>query len=319
MIQANPAPSSRSFLQLWRILWKTHAPMASLVAFCALLTVFFAAGVLLDPRYITGAPAWLKPLKFAISTLVYSLSMIWLLSHLPKSRLRTIAGNTTIVMLTLELTVIGIQAARGVQSHFNVSTLLDGAIFSSMGLMIAILWGANLLLAIALLRRKIADAPMGLALRAGLVIAVVGMAQAFVMTSPTARQMASWQSGAAVTVAGAHTVGAADGGAGIPVTGWSTQHGDLRVGHFVGLHALQILPLLAWLLAGTTLSAARRSSLIAVASAYYLSITLLLTWQALRAESIVAPSSLTITVFSTLTALALVAAVLFNPRAARSA
>lgn len=319
MIQVNPAPSSRSFLQLWRILWKTHAPMVSLAAFCALLTVFFAAGVLLDPRYITGAPAWLKPLKFAISTLVYSLSMIWLLSHLPKSRLRTIAGNTTIVMLTLELTVIGIQAARGVQSHFNVSTLLDSAIFSSMGLMIAILWGANLLLAIALLRRKIADAPMGLALRAGLVIAVVGMAQAFVMTSPTARQMASWQSGAAVTVAGAHTVGAADGGAGIPVTGWSTQHGDLRVGHFVGLHALQILPLLAWLLAGTTLSAARRSSLIAVASAYYLSITLLLTWQALRAESIVAPSSLTITVFSTLTALALVAAVLFNPRAARSA
>lgn len=319
MTQITPAPSSRSLAQLWQVLWRTHAPMATLAAFCTLLTVFFAAGVLLDPRYITGAPAWLKPLKFAISTLVYSLSMIWLLSHLPKSRLRTIAGNTTIVMLTLELILIGIQAARGVQSHFNVSTLLDGAVFSSMGLMIAILWGANLLLAIALLRQKIADAPMGLALRTGLVIAVIGMAQAFVMTSPTAQQMASWQAGAAVTVAGAHTVGAIDGGAGIPVTGWSTQGGDLRVGHFFGLHALQILPLLAWLLAGTTSSAARRSRLIGIAGAYYLSITLLVTWQALRAESFVAPSGLTITVFSALTALGLIAALISNPRGLRSA
>jgi hypothetical protein len=319
MIQMNPAPSSRSPQQLWQMLWKSHAPMASLAAFCALLTVFFAAGILLDPRYITGAPAWLKPLKFAISILMYSLSMIWLLSHLPKSHLRTIAANTTIAMLTLELIVIGVQAARGVQSHFNVSTLLDGAIFSTMGLMIAILWGANLLLAIALLRQKIADAPMGLALRAGLVVAVVGMAQAFTMTSPTAQQMAAWQAGGAVTVAGAHTVGSSDGGAGLPVTGWSTQHGDLRVGHFVGLHALQILPLLAWLLASTNLSAVRRSRLIAVAGAYYLSITLLLTWQALRAESLIAPSALTVAVFSALTALALIVAVTFTPRALRSA
>ena len=190
----------------------------------------------------------------------------------------------------------------------------------SSGLMISILWGANLVLAIALLRQKIADAPMGLALRAGLVIAVIGMAQAFLMTSPTAQQMASWQAGAAVTLAGAHTVGAADGGAGIPVTGWSTQHGDLRVGHFVGLHALQILPLLAWLLSSLTgLSAARRSRLIAIAGAYYLSITLLLTWQALRAESVVTPSSLTIMVFSALTAVALLAALSFSPRALRSA
>ena len=98
-----------------------------------------------------------------------------------------------------------------------------------------------------------------------------------------------------MTVAGAHTVGAADGGPGLTGIGWSRAHGDLRVAHFLGLHGLQMLPLFALLLARRGWDEGRRVRMVLAASASYISMFALLLWQALRGQSVIAPDSLTTT------------------------
>jgi hypothetical protein len=294
-------------------LWQTDARLTAVgIAMLALLAAT-AVALLVDPREVMGAPAWMKPAKFAASIAIYTLTLAWVFTYLPEwKRTRRVVSWVTAVTLMLEIVIIDAQAWRGTTSHFNVGTVLDGVLFTIMGLAIAIQTLTATAVAVALWRQRFSDRALGWALRLGMTITLIGAMTGGLMTQPTREQRDNARAGHRMTVAGAHTVGAADGGPGLPGTGWSREHGDLRVAHFLGLHALQMLSLVALLLARLGWQDIRRVRTVWAISASYVSLFVLLLWQALRGQSVTAPDAETLTalaMWAVLTALAVGTAV----------
>lgn len=259
----------------------------------------FLAGMLLDPRIVTGAPAWLKPAKFAISTAIYMFTLAWIFTYLRDwPKVRRVVGHATAAIFIAEVAVIALQAWRGTTSHFNVSTPLDGALFAFMGGAIVAQTLMSVSVAVALWRQSFHDRALGWALRLGMVITIAGASMGGVMTRPTEAQLAHVAATGQMPIVGAHTVGAPDGGPGLPGTGWSVEHGDVRVPHFLGLHALQLLPVLAWLLWRRRINDVLRARLVIVGGGSYATLVLIMLWQALRGQSLVSPDVMTLGVFA---------------------
>jgi hypothetical protein len=272
-----------------------NRPLAIAIIAMLVTLVIAVVGSIVDPHVITGAPAWLKPVKFLISGTIYCATFIWLLSYV-RGRLANIVAWVTAVGLVIEIALIIVQMLRGTTSHFNVSSPFNTAIWSIMGSTIVGVWTAGLITAILLMRRRLADPALTWAVRLGVLIRLVGMGVAYYMTSPTPAQHAAERAGHGLPITGAHSVGVADGGPGLPFLGWSTVGGDLRAPHFVGLHALQMLPLAAWLLGryGRRLSNAARVALVWIVGIAYLGLVGILTWQARRGQSIIHPDTRTL-------------------------
>lgn len=111
-------------------------------------------GLVADPRILTGAPLWLKPLKFAVSTAIYAGTLLWLLASIPgHPRLVRLVAAGTAWFLAIEIGLVVFQAARGVTSHFNVGDRFDAFIFGRMRDAIIVVATLNLV-AIGLLLRQ---------------------------------------------------------------------------------------------------------------------------------------------------------------------
>jgi hypothetical protein len=274
------------------LLWHGSPPLTVVGLLMLVVAGASLVGMLVDPRIITAAPAWLKPFKFAISTAVYSLTLAWIFTWLTNwPRVRRVVGWTTAIVFVLEVAIIDAQAWRGTTSHFNVSTNLNAVLFGVMGTAILLQTLVSVATAIALWRQPFTDRALGWALRLGMTLTIAGALTGPLMTRPTATQLAEARASGRITTVGAHTVGAADGSSGVPVTGWSSEHGDLRVPHFIGLHAIQTLALIAVGLRRWLRPEAVRVRVMLAAAVSYASLFLLLLWEALRGQSIVAPDA----------------------------
>lgn len=191
--------------------------------------ILAAVMYLLDDTVIMGINAWIKPMKFAISITIYSWTFAWLLHYLPDQKRKNFITWGIILCMSVENGLIYMQAFRGVTSHFNVHTAFDGIVFSTMGLFILINSILVLYTFILFFSKKIALEPTLLwAWRIGLLLFFLGGISGGIMSARLA-----------------HSVGIADGGPGLPLFNWSTVAGDIRSAHFITLHGLQIIPLMA--------------------------------------------------------------------------
>jgi hypothetical protein len=204
-----------------------NPPLAAVTVLTSALFAGFLVGIATDPRTLAGEPVWLKPAKFAGSIALFTGSLAWLTPHLgaPDGVLRT-ASRGIAAGMVVEIALIGGQAARGVESHFNTATPFDTAVYALMG---ATIVGSVGLLAWLLARswRRESDVAPAFAwgIRLGVLLFVVG----------------SFQGGAMNAISGAAT----GSGPTLPVVRWNLG-GDFRVAHFVGLHAIEVLPLVGY-------------------------------------------------------------------------
>lgn len=187
-----------------------------------------------DPRLINGANVWHKPAKFFFSLAVQFATVGWGLSLLPAAEQARRSARWSIIAMVaagwLEMAYIVFRASRAEASHFNHSTVTADVLYALMGLGAVSMMVAAGYVGFRLWRKRAGNL-LKESVALGLMIgAVLGGAAGAYMSS---------QSGHGV------------GGDPTDVTGtgffgWSTTGGDLRVAHFVGLHAAQIIPLAAF-------------------------------------------------------------------------
>ncbi|WP_422859950.1 hypothetical protein ACOKFD_03290 [Flagellimonas sp. S174] len=206
-------------------------------------------GWMIDDRMLTGLNVWVKPMKFSLSGGIYVLTSGFLITLYPFSRRKkNIINNIISWTMFLEICIVVFQAARGVQSHYNQSSLFDGLLFASMGLLIGIIVMTMVFFIIETIRLRLkTERHVQWGILIGWLVVFFG----------------SWVGGQMIGQM-SHNVGVPDGGEGLPWINWSTIAGDLRIAHFFGLHGIQIIPLFAVALTNRWKASNRSKSIVVI-------------------------------------------------------
>lgn len=247
---------------------RTHALHGALFMVALAVPTLIAAGF--DERTLAGAGIWAKPLKFQLSLALHLGTVALLVMALPTatraSRLVRWSTLAAAFASVAEICYITLQAARGRGSHFNTSTPLEAALYPIMGIGAVTIVAGSLILGIVFLRQRSTAMSPGLRLGAGLGL-TLGSLATLVVAGFLSSQPNHWIGGTGIDTNS------------LPLFGWSTTGGDLRVSHFFATHAMQALPLVG-LLASRVLPA-RAPVLVVAATGLWLLITLATFGQAL--------------------------------------
>ncbi len=156
--------------------------------------------------------------------------MAWYCAYLPNFNIQ-LFNWSTIILLGFEIVYIAFQASKGQLSHFNLSTPMYSVLYSMMALAATLVTIYTAYVGMLFFTNSFPNLPdyYVWSIRLGILIFVIFSFEGFVMGSKLT-----------------HTIGGPDGGPGIPLLHWSTKFGDPRVAHFIGMHALQVLPLLSY-------------------------------------------------------------------------
>jgi hypothetical protein len=219
-------------LQFLHLIRLKNAELFYFGLICLFLSLVFIVLSRVQDIQVAGTNAWIKPFKFSFSTFLYAWAMACYCSYLPSFNL-SLFNWGIIVLLGFEIVYIAIQAGRGQLSHFNLSSSFYSIMYSLMALAASAATLLTAWVAVMFFRESFPDLPdyYVWSIRLALIIFVIFSFEGFVMGSALK-----------------HTIGGPDGGPGLPILNWSTRFGDPRVAHFIGMHALQVLPLLSFYL-----------------------------------------------------------------------
>ncbi|HEY0807832.1 MAG TPA: hypothetical protein VGD84_22390, partial [Pseudonocardiaceae bacterium] len=216
----------------------------------AIAAVLFGSGLfhLLMQAVIGGSwdgpVSWRKPTTFGVAFGLTLATITWVTRFIamrPRTRARLL--TVFAIACIAEVTVITVQAWRGVPSHFNVSSQLNAAFAYTAAGGGAILIITTILFARAAYRPNPAVPPsMRLAVRAGFVAFLCALAIGAFMIFLGVRETRTVSQEAAYSVAAA-----------------------FKSGHAATMHGILILPALAWLASFADWPEARRVRVVALA------------------------------------------------------
>ncbi len=197
---------------------------------CFLFSIVFLILAKTTNTIVFSVNAWYKPFKFAFSTFLFVWAMAWYCSYLSNFNIHFF-NWTVILLLGFEIIYIAIQANKGQLSHFNLSTTFYATMYSLMAFAASVVTIYTAYIGFLFFKNSFPELPEYYlwSIRLGILIFVVFAFEGFAMGSRLN-----------------HSVGAVNDNSNWFIVAWSQTVGDLRVSHFIGMHALQVLPILSY-------------------------------------------------------------------------